>query len=146
MSPTTQSLHAAQIAMVESLATIPDPHERLTALTRYGRLSPQLPESERTDANRVLGCVSRVHLDMHLNDQLCHFRLHADSAIVAGLAGALIRLYSGHTAESILREPPNCIDLLGLPDILTPTRLNGLRQVATRIRQLAASSISSTPP
>jgi len=145
MAMASPSLSDAQNSLVGTLASIRDPHERLTALTRYGQTARQLPEPQRQASLLVPGCVSRVYLDILCENDLCYFRMAADSAIVAGLAGAIVRLYSGHPADAIVTEPPRLIEELGLPGILTPTRLNGLRQVAVRVRQLAAYSLASFP-
>lgn len=71
------------------------------------------------------------------------FRAISDSAIVAGLIALLLKVYSGHTPEEILTNPPSFIKEIGLAQHLSPHRANGLYFMLARIQTLAAAIISA---
>lgn len=127
----------ARYAIVENL------QERLAAVVERARKMPALPETARTDAHRVQGCVSRVWLHGELIEGLCHFRLDADSAIVKGLAGLLSELYDGAPPAEIVAHDTRVLEALQLSDSLSPTRQHGLAQVRRAIQTFAASALKS---
>ena len=51
-----------QQQLIARFNVIEDAHERLAAIVARGKKWPGLPEDQRTDANRVPGCTSRVWL------------------------------------------------------------------------------------
>lgn len=134
-------LAAKQKQMVEDLAVIDDPQERLAVVVDRARNRPPLPESERTEAHRIKGCVSLAWVSAELRDGRCHFRCDADSPLVRGLIVLLCDLYSGATPAEIVATEPVLFDQLGLASNLSPTRLNGLGSVRAAIRAFAASQL-----
>src|SRR5688572_13790006 len=89
--PLTQKL--AQL--VEDLAVLDDPQERLALVVDRARRIPPLDPAERTDANRVHGCVSVVWLVASLRDGKCVFRGDAEPPLVRGLVVLLCEFFSG---------------------------------------------------
>jgi len=126
--------------MIEDLAIIDDPQERLALVVDRARKRPPLPEAERTEAHRVKGCVSQAWVVGELRDGRCHFRCDADSPLVRGLLVLLCDLYSGALPVEIVATEPELIEKLGLARNLSPTRLNGLRSVRAAIRAFAAAA------
>jgi cysteine desulfuration protein SufE len=100
---------------------------------------PALPAAERTEANRVRGCVSLAWVVGEVRDGHCHFRCDADSPLVRGLLVLLGDFYSGGTPVEVAATEPALIEQLGLDRSLSPTRLNGLRSVRAKIRDFAAA-------
>lgn len=117
---------------------IPDRQERLAAVVaRRLRLDP-LAESERGDVALVPGCVSRVWLVGEVVEGRVRLRVAADSQMVGGLASALCEVADGEPAEDVETLDLSLLAGLGILEILSPTRANGLEQVANRIRSIAA--------
>ena len=136
------SPHQRQSALIARYAILPDAHERLAALTsRRSHLSP-LPPEARTDAALVPGCVSRVWLAGFMENGRCRFQMHADSALVKGLAAALCELYDDAEPQEVLDEEPEIFEALGIAANLSPTRLNGLAHLRGRIAEFARSQLS----
>jgi cysteine desulfuration protein SufE len=125
--------------MIEDLAIIDDPQERLSLVVDRARKRPPLPEAERTEAHRVKGCISQAWLVGERRDGRCYFRCDADSPLVRGLLVLLCDLYSDATPAEIVATEPALIEELGLARNLSPTRLNGLRSVRAAIRDFAAA-------
>jgi cysteine desulfuration protein SufE len=130
----TRKLHQ----VVEDLSIIDDPQERLAVLVDRARKQAPLPPADRTDVNRVNGCVSIVWLVSELRDGRCYFRSDAESPMVRGLAAFLCEFFSGFTPAEILSADPDPLDALGLARNLSPTRRNGLNAARAAIRAFAA--------
>lgn len=133
------TLAEKQQQMIEDLAIIEDPQERLAAIVDRARKRPPLPESERNEDNRVKGCVSQAWVVGELREGRCHFRSDADSPLVRGLLALLCDFYSGGLPADVAATEPELFEQLGVARNLTPTRLNGLRSVRARIRDYAST-------
>ena len=57
--------------------------------------------------------------------------------IVKGLIAMLIRVYSGHTPDEILSNPPEFLGKLKIDNHLSPTRKNGLSAMLKQIQNYA---------
>lgn len=130
--------------MIEDLSIIDDPQERLALVVDRARSRPPLAESERTEANRVKGCISQAWLVGELREGRCSFRCDADSPLVRGLLVLLSDLYSEATPAEVVATEPTLLEALGLAHNLSPTRLNGLRSVRSAIRAFATLAASRT--
>lgn len=140
VEPEEPTAAAAQDAIVEEFGAFSDWSERYQYLIDLGRRLPPLPEDARTEANRITGCQSMVWI-VHDGDAGClRFGGASDSAIVAGLAALLLRVYSGRSAEEILATEPRFIEAIGLAAHLSPTRSGGLASMLKRIREIASAA------
>jgi cysteine desulfuration protein SufE len=126
-----------QQQMIEDLALIEDAQERLSAIVDRARKRLPLPEADRTETNRVKGCISQAWVVGELRNGRCHFRSDADSPLVRGLLALLCDFYSDATPSDVATTEPELFEKLGVSRNLTPTRLNGLRSVRARIRDFA---------
>lgn len=129
-----------QQQLVTDYTLIEDSQERLAAIVDRARNIPPLPDAERTEANRVKGCVSLAWLVAETRDGRCHFRSDADSPLVRGLLKLLCDFYSGAPPAEVAATEPVLLEELGLARNLSPTRLNGLRSVRAKIRDFAAAA------
>lgn len=134
------TLAEKQQQMIEDLAIIDDPQERLSVVVDRARKRPALPEAERTEAHRVKGCISQAWIVGERHDGRCYFRCDADSPLVRGLVVLLCDLYNDAPPAEIVATEPELIEQLGLARNLSPTRLNGLRSVRAAIRDFAAAA------
>lgn len=125
--------------LVDDLAIIDDPQERLGAVVDRAKKLPPLADSERTEANRVRGCVSLVHLVGEVRDGRCYFRCEADGPLVRGLVALLCTFFSGATPAEIATFEPDPLEALDLAKNLSPTRRNGLASARATIRAFAQS-------
>lgn len=123
--------------LVEQFSAIDDPQERLAAVVDRVRRRPALPPEERTNAQRIKGCISAAWLVAELQEGRCRFRTDADSPIVRGLLALLAEFYSGATPAEIAAHESSLLDDLNLTGSLSPTRLNGLRAAGLAIKDFA---------
>lgn len=136
------------IAEIESeFALLPDWEERISYLIELGRALEPLAEAERSEANKVRGCVSQVWLVSEKPPQtplLLHFRGDSDAHLVKGEIALLLRIFSARTPAEILRVEPRAVfERLGLKDGLTAQRSNGLFAMMNRIQAEARAAVSA---
>ena len=118
-----------------------DWEDRCEYLIDLGMELPRLPESEKTEQNRVHGCQSNVWMivDVASNDQpRLEIRADSDALIVRGLIAVLLTIYSGNTPEEILAtDVGDLFSRLGLERHLSTTRRNGLYSMVKRVCSIA---------
>ena len=133
------TLAEKQQQFIADYALIDDAQERLAAIVDRARRRPPLPDAERTEANRIKGCVSQAWLVAAVQDGRCQFRSDADSPLVRGLLAVLCDFYNGAAPAEVAATEPALLEEIGVARNLTPTRLNGLRSVRAKIREFAAA-------
>jgi cysteine desulfuration protein SufE len=75
---------------------------------------------------------------VEVTSERIHVRADGEAALVTGLAAFLGELFDGARPEDAGAFEPTLLEDLGIQRILSPTRAQGLQQVATRIRTLSA--------
>ena len=126
--------------LAEDFDLLGDWEEQLQYVLELGRALPDLPEAERTEANKVRGCASQVWVvTERAPDGRLTFRADSDAQIPRGLIAILLRLYSGRTPAEIRESDPQlAVQRLKLESMLTSQRANGLAAMVERIRREAA--------
>ena len=135
------SLATKQAQMIADLSVIDDPQERLAVVVDRARNRPPLPDTERTEAHRVKGCVSLAWVVGEVRGGRCYFRCDADSPLVRGLIVLLCDFYSDATPAEVFATEPELFEQLNLARNLSPTRLNGLGSVRAAIRTFAGNHL-----
>lgn len=125
--------------IADNFELLDDWEDRYRYLIELGRLMPDLPEADHTDANKVQGCASQVWLKMTAEGggpkAVVRFVGDSDAHIVRGLVALLVALLSGRPAVEIAKADPLAFfDRFGLGQHLTQQRSNGLRSMVDRIR------------
>jgi cysteine desulfuration protein SufE len=131
------SLVEKQRQLIEDYSIIDNAQERLSAIVDRARRIPPLADADRTEVNRVHGCISQAWVVGEVRDGQCHFRFDADSPLVRGLLALIVELYNGASPTEVASVEPILIEQLELDKNLSPTRLNGLRSVRAKIREFA---------
>ncbi|WP_299816656.1 SufE family protein [uncultured Roseibium sp.] len=135
--------------ILETFEFLDDWEDRYKYLIDIGRELPELSAEERTDTNKVRGCVSQVWLITTVNTgtdgvPVLTFRGDSDALIVQGLVAVVTALFNGKTAREILDTDVDAVFAqLGLQDHLTPQRSNGLRSMVGRIRADAEAAMAA---
>ena len=90
------------------------------------------------DDNLIKGCQSRVWFYAELRDDgKLYFTADSDAIITKGIAGLLIRVFSGQPPKDIVNANLDFIDKIGLTQHLSPTRSNGLLSMVKQIKYYA---------
>ncbi len=132
--------------LIETFDLLGDWEERYAHIIALGRDLPGLTEAEHAEANRVLGCASRVWLVIEGTADRLHLRGDSDAALVKGLVGVVVTLLNNRSAIEIAGyDLAGALQRLGLSDNLSSQRVNGLAAVATRIQATARALTGQTP-
>ncbi len=135
--------------LIENFSVLDDWDDRYRYVIELGRGLAPLPETARTEANKVLGCASQVWLTTQMRPDgpggpVMTFLADSDAHIVRGLIAILFALYSDKSARDILSTDALAFfDRLGLRENLTPQRSNGLRSMVERIRSEARAALAT---
>lgn len=111
--------------------------EKYTRIIELGRKLPLLSDDFKTDKFKLNGCQSQVWINAKFEDGKIFFEADSDAAIVKGLIAILINVYSGHSPDEILSNPPDFLKNIGIDNHLSPTRKNGLGAMMKQIQMYA---------
>ncbi len=128
--------------LIEAFEMFDDWEDKYRFLIDLGRKLPALPESEKTEENRIHGCQSRVWVVAEKRSapegDVVEFVADSDSDIVKGLISILRRVFYGQTADRILQfDIEGLLHRLELDQHLSMNRRNGLYEMIQRIKRLA---------
>ena len=133
--------------IIDNFALLEEWDDRYRYLIELGRTLAPLPESARTDTNKVQGCASQVWLSTDIKPNgaggpVLDFVGDSDAHIVRGLIAVLFALYSGKHARDIVETDAIAVfERLGLREHLTPQRSNGFRSMVNRIQRDAQTAL-----
>ena len=125
--------------IAENLSFLDDWEDRLNYLIELGQALPPMAEDDKTDQNKVKGCVSNVWLVSSAEhaggSATMSFRGQSDAIITKGLVAVLLALYSGRPAAEIAdTDAIAWFKKIGLSEHLGMQRSNGLVAMVNRIR------------
>ena len=130
--------------LLEEFAELGDWDDQCDYLIDLGMELPKLPDSAKTEKNRVHGCQSNVWLVAEIKSTcppILEFVANSDAIIVNGLIAVLTILYSGHSPREVLDIDAHAVFAkLGLERHLSSQRRNGLYGMVERIRRFASEA------
>ena len=120
--------------------------ERYRYLIDLGRKLPDMPAADKTEANRVQGCISMVWMTSQVVSEdageVLAFQADSDSAIVKGLIGLLMEIYSGRAPQYILdTDIGGLFEKIGFEEHLSTNRRNGFYSMVSRIQREAQEAL-----
>lgn len=119
--------------------------EKLELLLDYARRFPPLPEDfdAESDAEDVPECMTPVRMSARLvNGRLTFtFDVPAESPTVRGYAMIIMEGLNETTPEEILAIPAEFYLQMGLQDVLTAQRLNGMAAILAHVKRRAAEAL-----
>lgn len=127
--------------IIESFELLGDWDQRYQYLIELGeRLAPMDP-ADKTDANRVMECMSTVHVIARPIDGGPRLRFDGDcdTAIIKGVVALLVGLFSGKTAADIDDTDVDALfEGLRLEEHLSPNRHVGVYAIVNKMKGQAA--------
>lgn len=132
------SINEKQDEIIEEFEGLTDWMDRYAYIIDLGNSLPDYPESEKTPANLIEGCQSRVWIFAKKNDDgTIHFDADSDALIVKGIVSLLMQVLNDRTPDEILGADLYFIEKIGLKEHLSPTRSNGLVAMVKQINNYA---------
>ena len=102
-------------------------------IMELGQKLEPMKEEDRTEANEVKGCQSKVWLTARLEDDKVYFSADSNTAITKGLVSLLIRIFNGQRPDAILQSDLFFMKQIGMERFIGTQRSNGF---AAMIRQM----------
>jgi len=121
----------------ENLAML-EGHDRLQYLVDKAKEVDPLPESAKTEQNRIHGCASKLWIigGADTNNKM-QYRVDGDAFITKGTAKLVTDIVNGADKSEVAELTVDSFTPLGIKELLTMQRQNGLGQLITRIIRIA---------
>lgn len=114
-----------------------DVMDKYEYIIELGKALGGLEGKYKTEIYLVQGCQSQVWLHSFVKGGLVYFEADGDALIVRGLIAMLIRIYSKRSPEEILESSSSDLEVLGLSEIISAGRQNGIASMLGRIYDFA---------
>ncbi|HEX9995910.1 MAG TPA: SufE family protein [Abditibacterium sp.] len=128
--------------LIEVFELFDDWEDRYRFLIDAAKGMPPLPDTAKTEENRVHGCQSNVWMIAQSkteNDETrIEFLADSDSVFTRGMVAMIRKLYSGQTPRDILQfDMEGFLKQLELDQHLSMGRRNGLDGMVRRVKTIA---------
>tara|TARA_E500000331_G_C17227196_1_gene700857 strand:+ start:1336 stop:1737 length:402 start_codon:yes stop_codon:yes gene_type:complete len=113
-------------------------HDRLHYLIDKAKEIEDMPESLKTEENRIRGCASKLWLTGGAReDGTMMYQVDGDAHISKGTAKLVTDLVNGEHRSSVANLTVESFTPLGIKELLTMQRQNGLGELIDRIIRIA---------
>ncbi|MBK1704856.1 SufE family protein [Halochromatium glycolicum] len=127
--------------IVETFDLLGDWEQRYQYLVEIGERLPAMSPASKTEANRVMECMSTVYVAATNEDGVIRFEGDCDTAIIKGVVALLVGLFSGKTAVEIEETDVDALfEGLQLEEHLSPNRHVGVYAIVNKMKAQAASA------
>jgi len=124
--------------IIETFDLLGDWDQRYQYLVEIGERLPAMDSADKTDANRVMECMSTVHVvakPLNGSDDRLRFEADCDTTIIKGVVALLVGLFSGKTAAEIEETDVDALfEGLKLEEHLSPNRHVGVYAIVNKMK------------
>jgi len=123
--------------IIDTFDLLGDWDERYQYLMELGERLPAMDPVQKVDANRVMECMSTVHVVPEPLDGGPQLTFHGDcdTAIIKGVVALLVQLFSGKTPEEIEATDVDALfEGLQLEEHLSPNRHVGVYAIVNKMK------------
>jgi cysteine desulfuration protein SufE len=122
--------------------------EKLELLIQYAESLPPLPtwlQNEPAKLDSVPECMTPVFLQAEKNGgkMKFYFNVPAESPMVRGFASFMKQGLDNASPEEVLQIPSDFFYTMGLQEVLSYQRLNGLSAILAHMKQLAVREMTN---
>ena len=128
------SIAETEQEIVEEFEIFTDWMDKYEHIIEIGNSVPKIDEQYKDASHEIKGCQSKVWLHSEVKGGNIFYTADSDAIITKGLVGLVIRVFSGHTPDEIIKADLGFIDKIGLHEHLSPTRSNGLNAMIKQIK------------
>ena len=123
--------------MGENLAML-EGHDRLQYLVDKAKEVEPLPESAKVEGNRIHGCASKLWIIGGADhDNNMRYQVDGDASITKGTAKVVTDIVNGANKDEVANLNVESFTPLGIKELLTLQRQNGLGELIQRIIRIA---------
>lgn len=113
-------------------------HDRLHYLIDKAKELEPLPEQAKTEENRIRGCASKLWLIGGVRDDgTMMYQVDGEAHISKGTAKVVTDIVNGEHRSSVANLTVDSFEPLGIKELLTMQRQNGLGELIDRIIRIA---------
>ena len=113
-------------------------HDRIHYLVDKAKDIDPLPESAKTDENRIRGCASKLWvIGGAKEDGTMMYQVDGDAHISKGTAKIVTDIVNGEQKSEVAKLTVESFTPLGIKELLTMQRQNGLGELINRIIRIA---------
>jgi cysteine desulfuration protein SufE len=113
-------------------------HDRLHYLIDKAKDMEPLPEAAKTDENRIRGCASKLWvIGGAKEDGTMMYQVDGDAHISKGTAKIVTDIVNGEPRNEVANLTVESFTPLGIKELLTMQRQNGLGELINRIIRIA---------
>lgn len=125
--------------IIDTFDLLGDWEQRYQYLVELGERMPAMAAEDKTDQNRVMECMSTVHVVAKRDDGSVRFDGDCDTAIIKGVVALLVGLFSGKTPREIDATDVDALfEGLKLEEHLSPNRHVGVYAIVNKMKLQAA--------
>ncbi|MFW2374837.1 MAG: SufE family protein [Gammaproteobacteria bacterium] len=127
--------------IVDIFELLGDWDQRYAYLVELGEHLPPMPGDQKTEDNKVKGCMSQVWIHAYHDEkqpEIINFYGDCDTSIIKGVLALLIQLTSGSTLDEINKlDVDEFFERLNLDENLSPNRHVGVYAIVELMKQQA---------
>ncbi len=113
-------------------------HDRLQYLVDKAKEVEPLPDAAKTEDNRIHGCASKLWIIGGADkDNKMQYRVDGDAFITKGTAKVVTDIVNGEHKSAVANLTVENFATLGIKELLTMQRQNGLGELIQRIIRIA---------
>jgi cysteine desulfuration protein SufE len=137
----------ARLAEIVDDFSLSEGREKLELLLQYSMSFPPLPErlkGKQSEMEAVPECMTPVSVSAEMKDggMVFYFDVPPEAPTVRGFATIVSEGLNGATPQQVLDLPADFYLAMGLEQVLTPQRMNGMAAIVAHVRRLAFGHIS----
>jgi cysteine desulfuration protein SufE len=141
MSTTTNEL-PPRLADIIADFEMAEGQEKLDILLEFSEQLPPLPDwlhGRRDNMEQVHECMTPtfLHTELENGGLIFYFDIPPEAPTVRGYAAVLAEGLHGATPEQVLQVPPDLFYRMGIQQVLSPQRLNGIAALLGHIKRQA---------
>ena len=115
-------------------------HDRLQYLVDKAKEVEPLPEAAKTEDNRIHGCASKLWIIGGADtEQRMRYQVDGDAFITKGTAKVVTDIVNGEHRSAVANLTVESFEPLGIKELLTMQRQNGLGELIARIIRIAST-------
>jgi cysteine desulfuration protein SufE len=127
--------------IVEIFDLLGDWDQRYAYLVELGEQMPEMPAEEKTDDNKVKGCMSQVWIRAHHDPEApgrIIYHGDCDTSIIKGVLALLVEIAASRTVEEIDQlDVDEFFERLDLDENLSPNRHVGVYSIVDLMKKQA---------
>ena len=113
-------------------------HDRLQYLVDKANEVEPLPDAAKTEDNRIHGCASKLWIIGGADaEQNMRYQVDGDAHITKGTAKVVTDIVNGEHRSTVANLTVESFEPLGIKELLTMQRQNGLGELINRIIRIA---------